>query len=440
MSKNGYFQRKIDTVLQSWAKEESRKPLLLRGARQVGKSSAVRNLGQSFKNYVEVNFDENKKIHVLFEQFDSPQEICEQLSLFYKKEIKADETLLFFDEIQSCPNALAKLRYFYEKYPDLHLIAAGSLLEFAIEEMPSFAVGRIRSIYLYPFSFEEFMLAKNEKMSVDAYRQATPENPLSALIHDELKKQLKIFLITGGMPEAVAKYIETGSLLESQMITDDLITTFRSDFAKYKKRLPSAHIENVFESVANQIESKFVYENVAHLNNSQVKQSLELLMMAGLVIPVTHSSANGIPLGADANFKRRKMLLLDTGMFLRMLDFDASQIIMTDDFKTINMGALAEMFVGLEILKASSPYMPHQLYCWHREKKQSNAQVDYVIQKNGRIIPIEVKSGTKGAMPSLRLFMEEKKSELGIRTSFENFGKIDNVEIYPMYAISNVVK
>ena len=437
--KTGYFERKIDIVLHSWARESDRKPLLLRGARQVGKSSAVRNLGKSFKNYVEVNFDDDKNVHALFEKFNSPQEICTQLSLFYRKEIVAGETLLFFDEIQSCPAALSKLRYFYEKYQELHLIAAGSLLEFAIEEMPSFAVGRIRSLYLYPFSFEEFLLAQKNEMLVKVCKQANSKNPLSEPIHKELNKLLKIFLITGGMPEAVAKYAETQSFLKIQMVIDDLIISYKNDFAKYKKRVPVAHIENVFESVASQMDGKFVYERVAGLNNLQVKQSLELLIMAGLVIPVTHSSANGIPLGAGANSKRRRMLLLDTGMFLRMLDFDASQIIIADDFKTINMGSLAEMFVGLEILKASSCYVPQKLYYWHREKKQSSAQVDYVIQKNNSIIPIEVKSGSKGAMPSLRLFMQEKNSEMGIRVSSENFGKIDNIEIYPLYAVSNVV-
>jgi len=440
MKINGYFERKIDPVLRSWAEENDRKPLLLRGARQVGKSSTVRNFGKSFRNYVEVNFDEDKDVHVFFERFSSPQEICSQLSLFYKKEIIAGQTLLFFDEIQSCPPALAKLRYFYEKYQELHLIAAGSLMEFAIEEMASFAVGRIRSLYMYPFSFEEFLLAQKEDMLVNAYRQASPENPLSDPIHKELNKLLKIFLIIGGMPEAVGKYIGTKSFLKSQMVLDDLVATFRSDFAKYKKRMQAAHIENVFESVANQIDGKFVYEHVAQLNNSQVKQSLELLIMAGLVIPVTHSSANGIPLGAGANFKRRRMLLLDTGMFLRMLDFDTSQIMIAEDFKTINMGSLAEIFVGLELLKASSCHTPHHLYYWHREKKQSNAQVDYVIQKNNNIIPIEVKAGLKGSMPSLRLFMQEKNSTAGIRTSLENFGNMGNIKIYPLYAISNVIR
>jgi predicted AAA+ superfamily ATPase len=439
MAKQGYLERKIDFVLRSWAGEEDRKPLLLRGARQVGKSSAVRNLGKSFKSYVEVNFDDDN-VHGYFEKFRTPQEICGSLSLYYRKEIVPGETLLFFDEIQSCPAALAKIRYFYEKYPEQHLIATGSLLEFALEEMASVPVGRVRSLHLYPFSFEEFLRALGMGMTVDAYRKASPKNPLPDPIHEELNNLLKTFLVIGGMPEAVAKYVETKSFLKSLMVITDLIKTFRSDFAKYKKRVPVAHIDNVFESIADQIDGKFVYERVAQLNNAQVKQALELLIMAGLAIPVTHSSASGIPIGASADFKRRRILLLDTGMLLRMQDFDASQIIIADDFKTINMGSLAEMFVGLEILKESSCYMPRDLYCWHRESKQSNAQVDYVIQKSNRIIPIEVKSGLKGAMRSLHLFMQEKNSPLGIRTSLENFGETGNIQIYPLYAVSNLVR
>jgi predicted AAA+ superfamily ATPase len=436
---NGYFKRKIDPILCSWAEETDRKPLLLRGARQVGKSSSVRNLAGNFKNYVEVNFEDDKDARLFFKQFNSPQEICQQLSFYYKKEIIPGQTLVFFDEIQSCPEALAKLRYFYEKFPELHIIAAGSLLEFAIEEMASFAVGRIRSLFLYPFSFEEFLLAQGCDLLIEAYRGANPDNPLAPPIHNELCNLLKIFLVTGGMPEAVSRYVESKSFLKSQMVIDDLLTAFKNDFSKYKKRLSSMYIENVFESVAHQIDGKFVYEHVAHLNNLQVKQALELLIMAGLVIPVTHSSANGVPLGSEANFKKRRMLPIDTGLFLRMLDFDSSKIIITDDFKTINMGALAEMFIGLEILKSSSVFSPVQLYYWQREKKQSSAQVDYLIQKSSQIIPIEVKSGTKGSMQSLHIFMNEKNSKTGVRTSLENFGKIDSVEVYPLYAISNLL-
>jgi predicted AAA+ superfamily ATPase len=434
-----YLERSIDAVLLNWSKEKKRKPLLLRGARQVGKSSAVRHLALSFQYFVEINFDDNKPVHRYFEEANSPQEICEQLALYYRTPIIAGETLLFFDEIQACIPALSKLRYFYEKYPELHLVAAGSLLEFALEEIPSFGVGRIRSVFMYPFSFEEFAKAMGDRMLVDAYRAATPQKPLSEPVHQQLIKRLKLFLIIGGMPEAVAEYVRTGDLLYCQQVLDDLLITFRNDFAKYKKRIPALRIRAVFESVAHQSEGKFVYNRTGEgLTNLQVKQALDLLEMAGLVYSVTHTSANGIPLGAELDPKYRRIFMLDTGLFQRVLDLNVSAFFTDGDFKSINRGAIAEMFVGLELLKNVLPYKPAQLFCWHREKGKSNAQVDFVVQSNDRIIPIEVKSGTQGSMQSLRLFMEEKSIKKGIRTSLENFGQIENIDIYPMYAISNI--
>jgi predicted AAA+ superfamily ATPase len=321
----------------------------------------------------------------------------------------------------------------------LHLVAAGSLLEFALEEIPSFGVGRIRSVFMYPFSFEEFTKAMGDHMLVDAYRAATPRKPLSEPVHQQLIKRLKLFLIIGGMPEAVAEYVRTGDLLYCQQVLDDLLITFRNDFAKYRKRVPALRIREVFESVAHQFEGKFVYNRAGEgLTNLQVKQALDLLEMAGLVYSVTHTSANGIPLGAETDPKYRRIFMLDTGLFQRVLDLNVSAFFTDGDFKSINRGAIAEMFVGLELLKNVSPYKPAQLFCWHRENRKSNAQVDFVVQNNDRILPIEVKSGTKGSMQSLRLFMEEKNIERGIRTSLENFGQMENMDIYPMYAISNV--
>jgi predicted AAA+ superfamily ATPase len=434
-----YLERRIDAVLSDWSKEEKRKPLLLRGARQVGKSSTVRRLARSFKYFVEVNFDDDKPVHSYFEEANSPQEICEQLALYYRTPVVAGETLLFFDEIQTCIPALSKLRYFYEKYPELHLVAAGSLLEFALEEIPSFGVGRIRSVFMYPFSFEEFIKATGDGMLIKAYRAATPQKLLPEPIHQQLVKRLKLFLIIGGMPEAVAEYVRTGDLLYCQQVLDDLLIAFRNDFAKYKKRVPALRIREVFESVAHQSEGKFVYNRAGErLTNMQVKQALDLLEMAGLVYSVTHTSANGIPLGAETNPKYRRIFMLDTGLFQRVLDLNMSALFTSNDFKNINRGAIAEMFVGLELLKNVSPYKPAQLFCWHREKEKSNAQVDFVVQINDRIVPVEVKSGTKGSMQSLRLFMEEKNSKKGIRTSLENFGQIENIDIYPMYAVSNI--
>jgi len=249
---------------------------------------------------VEINFDDEKNAHRFFEEDYSPQEICEQLAFYYRTPVVAGETLLFFDEIQACLPALSKLRYFYEKYPDMHLIAAGSLLEFAFGEIASFGVGRICLVFMYPFSFDEFLNALGDGMLVDAYRKANPRKPLSEPIHKQLIKRLKLFLVIGGMPDAVAGYVNTGDLLQSQLVLNDLLVTFQNDFSKYRKRIPDSRIREVFESVAHQAEGKFVYEKATEgCNNAQVKQALDLLMMAGLVYPVTHTSANGIPLGDE---------------------------------------------------------------------------------------------------------------------------------------------
>ena len=440
MIEKTYFSRRIDRELLAWSKTPDRKVLLLRGARQVGKSSAVKHLAKSFKYFVEVNFDDKKNVHTFFEQSLSPQEICEQLSFFYKIPIIPDETLLFFDEIQSCLPALSNLRYFYEQYPELHLIAAGSLLEFALEEIPSFGVGRIRSFFMFPFSFDEFLHALGDGMLVDAYRKATPQKPLQEPIHQQLVLRLKTFLIVGGMPEAVAEYVKTKNLQHSQIVLNDIIISLKTDFAKYKKRVPALRINEVFESVARQAEGKFVYERaVIQATNAQVKQALDLLVMAGLIYPVTHTAANGIPLGAEINPKFQRFIMMDTGLFQHILKLDAAQIIISNDFQTINRGALAEIFVGLELMKGSSCYNPISLYCWQREKRQGNAQIDYLIQQGEQIAPVEVKAGTQGAMQSLRLFMSEKNIEKGIRTSLENFAHYENIDVFPMYAVANLL-
>lgn len=441
MDRDRYFYRNIDKELFAWSKDTDRKVLLLRGARQVGKSSAVRHLGRSFKYFVEINFEDvDEDIKNLFRPGVSPQEICKHLSFYYDIPVVAGETLLFFDEIQACVPAISKLRYFYEQYPELHVIAAGSLLEFALEELPSFGVGRIRSVFMYPFSFDEFLHATGNERLVHEYRNASPSQPLSETVHRMILKNLEVFMVFGGMPAVVVEYVANRDFSRCQRILNDLLISFRTDFAKYKSRVPAARINETFEAVANQAEGKFVYERAAeHASNRQVKDALELLVMAGLVYPVTHTAANGIPLGAEINPKSRRMFPFDTGIFQRVLGLDASRILLANDFKAINGGVLAEIFVGLELLKASPCYCPASLYFWQREKYQSSAQIDFVIQKDEQIIPVEVKSGTKGSMQSLFLFLNEKKLEYGVRTSIENFAQYDKIKVYPLYAISNIV-
>jgi predicted AAA+ superfamily ATPase len=442
MAEIKYFPRKIDAELLTWSKEKTRKVLLLRGARQVGKSSAVRNLGKSFKYYVEINFENTtSQIKELFQPGINPLEICMKLSAVTLTPIIPGDTLLFLDEIQAHLPAISKLRYFFEQYPELHVIAAGSLMEFAFEELPSFGVGRIRSMFMYPFSFEEFLIASGKEIWVRAIREASPQNPIFEGVHVQLINQQNMFSLIGGMPSVVAEFIKNQDFIRSQNALNDILVSYRSDFAKYKKRISAITINEVFESVVRQSEGKFVYERAAaQSSNRQIKDALELLIMAGLVYPVTHTAANGIPLGAEINSKIRRMFLFDTGLFQRILGLDMSDILLSNDFKTINRGALAEIFVALEIIKASPCYSPVNLYYWQRDKSQSKAQIDFLIQKNAQIIPIEVKAGTQGAMQSLRLFMSEKNVKKGIRTSLENFACYENIEVFPMYAISNLLK
>ena len=441
-----YIPRKIDADLLSWTQESERKPLLLRGARQVGKSSAVRQLGKQFEHFLEINFELDKNARDLFAKSDlSPHRLCQDLAAIYEIPVIPGKTLLFFDEIQSSLPAISALRFFYEKYRELHVVAAGSLLEFALQELPSFGVGRLRSMFMYPMSFFEFLNAGNHELLLQAIKDADCNNPLSGPLHKKTVELLKRFLITGGMPEVVSAYASNGDLLSCQRILDDLVISLRADFSKYKEKVPALQISAVFDSVAAQMGKKFVFANVSKdYSHRQLKEALDLLKMSGLVIPVTHSAANGIPLGAEMDIKKQKMLLLDTGIFQRLLGLPLKQrfvsdLLTSDDFSLINKGNIAELFIGLEILKSASCYEQKNLYYWHRESKSSNAEVDFVVQIGKNIIPIEVKGNTKGAMQSMRLFLSEKKFPFGIRTSLENFGGLPDVKIVPLYALGNYV-
>ena len=270
-------------------------------------------------------------------------------------------------------------------------------------------------------------------------KKAGSRNPLSAPVHKKLLDFLKKFLILGGMPEVVRKYVADNDMRGCQRILDDLVSSFSTDFAKYKARVPVTRIREVFEAIVRQAGGKFVYTKVSQvLNTGQIKEALELLIMAGLVIPVIHSSANGIPLGAEVNPKKRKMLLLDTGVFQRLLKLNISDVLFSDEYSLVNKGGIAEQFIGLEILKNASCYDQTELYYWHREALNSNAEVDYLIQKNSDIVPIEVKSGIKGSMNSMYLFLKEKKAKYGCRLSLENFADYENIQVFPLYAYTNI--
>lgn len=436
-----YIERSIDKELIEWKNQPARKPLLVRGARQVGKSTTVRNLGRTFEYFIEIDFISNKSIHKLFEGDIEPVRILEELSLVYNTPVTAGKTLVFFDEIQACLPAITSLRYFYEKVPDIHLIAAGSLLEFALKELPSFGVGRIRSIYLYPFSFSEFLSAFNERSLVQLIYKSFIEKPLSEPIHYKLKQYLIRYITIGGMPEVVASYVNGASLLDCQGVLEELTNSLYDDFSKYKSKVPATRLREAFSSVIMQTGSKFVLSQIdSSANRLQLKESLVLLEQAGIIFPVIHSSSNGIPLGAQTNDKFRKYLIFDTGIYQRFLNLDLSELFLNTEISLVNKGVIAELYAGLELIKAQRNNQAPSLYYWQREKKGSQAEVDYVIELGNAIVPIEVKSGIKGKMQSLRIFMEEKKCKFGIRTSLENFNRMGDINIVPLYAMGTIFK
>jgi predicted AAA+ superfamily ATPase len=437
-----YLKRSIDSDLLAWKNAEKRKPLLLRGARQIGKSSAVREFSKGFEYFAEINF-ENKDFasaRKVFERHSDPRLICDELSALYEQPIIAGQTLLFLDEIQSCTDAISSLRYFYEQMPELHVIAAGSLLEFALQKIPSYAVGRVRSMYMYPFSFGEFLMAMKRNILLEKLNAATPQNPLPEEIHRKLTELFLRFVVIGGMPEVVSEYAAGGSLLNCQNILDELTETLFNDFAKYKHRVPATRLEEVFSAIVAQTGQKFTYSKVlATANQTQMKEGIELLKMAGLIYSVTHSSANGLPLAAETNPRYRKLMIFDTGIYQRFLRLELSHLLLDERIEQINKGALAEMFVGTELVKTQNNRLPAELYYWQREKGGSNAEIDYLIQQEQNIVPVEVKAGTKGAMQSMFLFMSEKQRSSGIRCSMENFGEFQNIKIYPLYAAGKLM-
>ncbi len=445
-----YYKRNIDKKLLEWKDAPRRKPLLVRGARQVGKSTAVREFGKCFKYFVEVNLERQPSVRQLFTKDINVFRTCEGISAMTGIPVVAGETLLFIDEIQASQEAIMSLRYFKEDYPDLHVIAAGSLLEFALEELPSFGVGRIRSLYMYPFSFDEFLSAQGLDVTVNYKQRASACSPLPEAVHNELVAQLKTFYLVGGMPAAVAEWAASRSYIECAHVHHDILDTYQDDFAKYKARVSPVLLRKVLRSVALQAGDKFVFRQVdGDVHSSAVREALHLLTLAGLVMPVTHSDGNGTPLGAEENCRYTKYLFLDLGLMQTMLGTPSAEVLLASDVDFVNKGAASEMFAGLEMTKYRDCFQKAELFYWQNGARGTNAEIDYLEAKDGRVVPIEVKANTRGSMQSLWLFMRKKGISDAVRTSLENFGTLEyidkeadnahrHVSIIPLYALSNL--
>lgn len=454
-----YIERPIDALLLEWKNSAVRKPLLLRGARQVGKSWAVEHLGETFDYFIEVNFEKRPDMLDVFQKIHDVHELAATLGMYYNTPVIPDRTLLFLDEIQKSADAIQSLWSFKEDYKELHVVAAGSLLEFALQDLPSFGVGRIRSLFVYPFSFDEFLVAEGKADWVKAKQEASSEKPLLTPLYNDLVQHFRTFLMVGGMPASVAAWVTTHDYSQCQTELDDIQLTYYDDFPKYAKKVDSTLLRNTLQSVVMQIGDKFTYSEVdGGYRADDVKKALKLLCDAGIIKRVSYTSGNGLPLGAEVNDKFRKYIYLDSGLLLRILDLDfggarqlTEMIIAGTSEDLVNKGGLAEMVLGWELVKYNNPRMQHDLFYWENTAEGTRSEVDYIIARDLKVLPIECKAGTSGKMKSMYEFMHQKHLAEAIRSSLENFSELEHidkkdqdavrhVQIVPLFAISNLFR
>ncbi|MDH4202243.1 MAG: ATP-binding protein [Phycisphaerae bacterium] len=403
--------------LKNWVSRPDHKPLVLRGARQVGKSYLAGMLANEvFEAIAEINFEQNPEIAELFSS-RRPEQIIPLLEARLNMSIVPGKTLLFLDEIQAAPYVFAALRYFYEQMPDLHVIAAGSLLEFVLAEHQfSMPVGRIEYLHLGPMTFEEYLLAVNREKLVEFLQGYCLPEPIPDVIHTELMRHVIDYCVVGGMPEAVRTYAESKSYLESERVLSSILSTYRADFNKYGQRVNQQRIEKVFMKIPALVGQKVKYTQIDREEKSRdLKQSLYQLELAKIMYRVIHSDANGVPLGAEVNDKYYKPLLLDVGLLCRSVGLTMSEIQSAENLMMINSGQVCEQFVGQHLLYSGRYYEDPALFCWLRQRGAANAEVDYLLTEGTVIIPVEVKAGKTGSLKSLHVFINEKQRDFALR-------------------------
>jgi predicted AAA+ superfamily ATPase len=434
------MKRMAYVELEEWKTSPDRKPLLIRGARQVGKTYLVRQLGEQFEHFVEINLEYHPKSKKIFEYDLDPHRITRELSVLTGKKIIPGKTLLFLDEIQEAPQAISSLRYFYEIAPEQHIIAAGSLLEFELEKI-GLPVGRICSLYIYPLSLLEFMKARKEELLIEALIEHSPAMAINDAIHQKALRILGEFMAVGGMPEAVAAWINRGDLKNCSKINRTIIDTYRQDFNKYVEKFQVKYVELLFNTLPVFQGKKFKFTSIpGEYRKRELMPALELLIKADIAHKIIHSKGTGIPLWSEVNPENFKINFLDVGLSQSILGEDRSSWILEPDVQFANKGQVTEAFVGQEFLAYSLADKKGELFYWNREARSSNAEVDYLLQKKDHILPIEVKSGSPGHLKSLQFFLQTHNgSPRGIRFSNQNFAIDNHIHSYPLYAVFKLI-
>ncbi len=412
------MKRSAENELIAWKSRVGRKPLVVRGARQVGKTFLVETFGKDFfESVLTVNLEQKDDLHPLFDRMEAKR-VVQELGLYFNQTVTPGKTLVFLDEIQACPKAIACLRYFHEEIPDLHVIAAGSLLDFTLREFKhSMPVGRIEYLHLSPLTFQEFLSALGEAVLADYLGTYHIGDEIGEAVSAKLHELLRLFFFVGGMPAAVAAYAERHDLIEVQRILASIAMTLQDDFAKYGTRTQQRNMRQVLRYVPRNIGRKVRYVNINRdVRSGELRTALELLELSRIVTLVRHSPANGIPLGAEASETHFKPLFLDVGLCNNLCGLslpDATELLAAQE------GRLAEQFIGQELRALPPAFEERPLFYWHREAKNANAEVDYLHTHEGNIIPVEVRAGTSGSLKSIQVFLSEKKRSLALRFNMD---------------------
>lgn len=418
-----------------WKEGSHRKPLIVRGARQVGKTYAIGEFGRRhFSKILTFDFEKNRSLRKIFAEDLTVANLLVQLEVAAQEKITPGDTLLFFDEIQLCPRALMALRYLYEDRPDLHVIAAGSLLEFEMDKI-SFPVGRVEFAWMYPLSFAEFLQATGHEALLVQRPTLDSTAKIPEFLHEQFLEQLKRYSLVGGMPEAVARYRETQSLHEVTRVHHNLLQAFSQDIAKYERTINVDALSDLLEKMSRTVGSQVKYARLGVEGSAyQIKKNLKVLEKSLLLHKIVASSAQGLPLAFDSQQKVFKYLFVDIGLMQSLCGVPAQDVLHATDLLDIYEGALCEQLVGQELLCGGGSWQ-QKLYYWSRAKKSSNAEVDYLLVRQGQIYPLEVKKGPEGRLKSLHLFLTEHPHvHSAYVLNSGNVGTIDKIHFRPLYA------
>lgn len=421
------FREKINDLLY-WKTKTNRKPLIVNGARQVGKSWLINHFGQQqFKGQVTtINFEKSKNLHGIFKPDFDVKRIVFEINLALNTNIVAGKHLLFFDEIQACPQALGCLRYFYEDMPNLHLIVAGSLLDFEFKNQP-FPVGRVETLNLYPLTFYEFLIAKGKNNLAQLLK--SPYTNAPETVEQFFEEDFNLYLIVGGMPECVKYFIDTNNLLGVKNIQNDLLYSYEQDFKKYQPSINSDCLLDILENATKHIGNQIIYTKLSdRFSSPTIKKGVDLLKTARLLYAVQNVGVKNLPLTASG--KQFKLFFLDVGLLLCKSNLQYQQLYIKKELSAAFKGMLAEQFVAQQLIAQTNQHT----YYWARTESGTSSEIDFVMQEEGRIVPIEVKAGKSGSLKSLHYLLNNNPQITeAVVFSLAKHGSIDKIQYIPIY-------